>query len=186
MILTIEFSRIARLALAALACGALIFSAACGYHMVGTAGNTIPKTVQIIDVPTFHNSTNAFKIEQKLTAAVVRELQTRTQYKIRYSEQPGDADAVLRGTIVGFSSSPVIFDPVQGRATTAQINVRMQVQLIDVKTQKVLYNNQDLVFRDHYEISGQASVYFDESSAAADRLSKSLAATVVAGILSGF
>ena len=177
---------IERLCSGALACALLIFTAACGYHVVGTAGNTIPKTVQIIDIPTFKNTTSAFKIEQKLTAAVVREMQTRTQYKIRYSEDPGDADAILRGTITGFSSQSIIYDPTVGRTTTAQINVRMRVQLIDAKTKKVLYDNQDLVFRDHYEISGQPSVYFDESSAAADRLSRSLAATVVAGILSGF
>ena len=176
----------ARFCLGALLCALLIFPAACGYHVVGTAGNTIPKTIQSIDVPTFRNQTSAFKIEQKLTAAVVRELQTRTRYKIRYSEDPGDADAVLRGTVTGFSSNAMIYDPISGRATTAQINVRMRVQLIDAKTQKVLYENQDLVFRDHYEISGQASDYFDESSAAADRLSRALAATLVAGILSGF
>ena len=176
----------ARLFCGAMACALLIFPAACGYHVVGTAGNTIPKTVQVIDVQTFKNTTSAFKIEQKLTAAVVREMQTRTQYKIRYSEDPGDADAILRGTITGFSSQAIIYDPTIGRTTTAQINIRMRVQLVDAKTQKVLYDNQDLVFRDHYEISGQPSVYFDESSAAADRLSRSLAATVVAGILSGF
>ena len=173
--------------LASICCVALlIFPAACGYHVVGTAGNTIPKSIQSIDVQTFKNTTSAFKLEQKLTAAVAREMQTRTQYKIRYSEDPGDADAILRGTVTGFSSNAVIFDPVSGRATTAQVTVRMTVQLIEAKTQKVLYQNQDLVFHDHYEISGQASDYFDESSAAADRMSRSLAAAVVAGILSGF
>ncbi len=168
------------------AVAALMVCAACGYHVVGTAGNTIPKTVQVIDVPTFKNSTNAFKLEQRLTAAVVRELQTRTQYKVRYSEDTTGADAILRGTVFAFSSNSLIYDPTIGRATTAQINVRMRVQLFDAKTNKVLYQNLDLSFRDQYEISGQASAYFDESSPAADRLSKSLAATVVAGILSGF
>ncbi len=182
----IPMPRTARLCRGVLLGGLLIFPAACGYHVVGTAGNTIPKTVQVIDVPTFKNQTPAFKIEQKLTAAVVREMMTRTKYKIRASEDPGDADAVLRGIVTGFTSSPVIFDPVTGRATTAQIDVSMRVSLIDAKTKKVLYENADLTFRDHYEISGQASVYFDESSVAADRLSRSLAAAVVSGILSGF
>jgi len=178
--------RNARFCFGALLGALLIFPSACGYHVVGTAGNTIPKTVQIIDVPTFKNQTSAFKIEQKLTAAVVREMTTRTQYKVRASEDAGDADAVLRGTVTAFSSNAVIYDSVSGRATTAQIYVRMRVQLIDARTQKVLYENADLVFHDHYEISGQASVYFDESSGAADRLSRALAATVVSGILSGF
>ncbi len=160
------------------------FLSACGYHVVGTTGNTIPKTVQSISVPTFRNETSGFKVEQTLTAAVVRELITRTSYQVRASDSATDTDAVLRGVITGLSSNPTV--STGGRATTAQVNVRMKVSLVDRKTGKVLYENADLVYSERYEISGQASQYFDESSASVQRISRSVAAAVVSGILSGF
>ena len=159
---------------------------ACGYHIVGGTGHNIPSTVQSIAVPTFRNETSGFKVEQTLTAAIVRELMTRTRYQIVASDSANETDVVLNGAITGFSSNPSVYDPRSNRATTAQINVRMKVSLVERKTGKILYENADLVYRERYEISGQASHYFDESTAGTERLSRSLASTVVAGILSGF
>jgi len=159
--------------------------AGCGYHVAGHSGGNIPASIQSIDVPTFTNQTSRFKIEQQLTQAVVRELLTRTKYKVRANEKPDDADAILRGTITGFSSYPVVYDPASGHAT-ALVNVRLKVSLIDQKTKKVLYENADFVYREQYEISGQATTYFDESAAAVDRLSRALAGSLVSGIISGF
>ncbi len=164
----------------------VLTGAGCGYHVVGTTGSNIPKTIQSIDVPTFRNETSRFKVEQQVTAAVVREMLTRTKYEVRASEKASDADAELRGTITGFSAYPIVFDPQNNRATTALINIRMKVSLIDRKTRKVLYENPDFVYREHYEISGQASTYFDESQAGVDRLSRTLAASLVSSILSAF
>jgi hypothetical protein len=166
---------------------ALLASCGCGYNVVGHTNNAIiPKEVQSIGVPTFKNETSRFKVEQQVTAAVVRELMTRTHYKVRAAEDPGDTDAELKGTITAYWSNPVVFDPVSGRATTAQLTVSVKVALIDRKTKKALYENGNFVFREHYEISGQTSTYFDESSAAVQRLSKDLAASLVTSILTGF
>ncbi len=56
-------------ALAVLLCAV---SAGCGYHTAGHA-ITIPDNVRTIAIPAFVNQTQTFKIEQMLTAAVVRE-----------------------------------------------------------------------------------------------------------------
>src|SRR5712691_6480528 len=53
----------------------LFFSVACGYHTAGH-GVTLPADVQTIAIPAFVNQTQTYKIEQKLTAAVVREMVT--------------------------------------------------------------------------------------------------------------
>jgi outer membrane lipopolysaccharide assembly protein LptE/RlpB len=156
----------------------------CGYHTAGHTNN-LPASLQSIDVPTFKNETSRFKVEQQVTAAVVRELLTRTRYNVRSNEKIGDADAVLRGTITGYNQGPVVRDPATGHAS-ALLNVRVKITLIDQKTKKVLYDNAEFVYREQYEISGQGSTYFDESSAGVDRLSRSLAASLVSGILSGF
>ena len=53
----------------------------CGYHTAGHV-TTIPSNVQTIAIPSFVNQTQTYKIEQTLTAAVVREMVTRTHYHV--------------------------------------------------------------------------------------------------------
>ncbi len=159
------------------------FSGGCGYHVAGRA-NTIPSSIHIIAVPSFRNETPRFKIEQALTQAVVRELITRTGYRIQ-SEEDG-SDAVLRGAVTGFSTLPVLFDPQNGRATTVGINVRLRVALMDRRTGKPVYENQDYTFSERYELSRESSGYFEESSAAVERLARRVAANLVSAILEGF
>lgn len=158
--------------------------AGCGYQVAGHT-TVIPKTVQSIAVPTFKNETQRFKIEQEVTAAVVRELRTRTRYNIRATENVDDADAVLKGTVTAYWSSPVVFDTTTQRATTSVVNMKVRVALTDRKTGKLLYENLDLQFQEHYEI-GEGSNYFDESNAAMLRMSRTLATTLVSSILESF
>lgn len=166
--------------------GLLLLCAAlsgCGYHVAGR-GDNVPKSIRTIAVPVFKNETPRFKLEQALTAAVMHELITRTRYQIQPEED--SADAVLRGALTGYWSIPVVFDPRDGRATTVQINVRMRVSLVERKTSKVLWENQDYVYSERYEIGRSASGYFEESGAAVDRLSKTLARALVSAVLEGF
>ena len=51
-----------------------------------------------IYVPTFTNVTQSYRIEQTFTAAVVRELRSRTNYRI-VTTNDGTADATLNGTV---------------------------------------------------------------------------------------
>ena len=81
-------------ALAMLLC---LFSAACGYHTAGKAV-TIPENVRTIAIPGFVNKTETYRIEQTLTAAVVREMVTRTHYHI-VNQANDAADATLHGTV---------------------------------------------------------------------------------------
>ena len=56
--------------------------ASCGYHTSGKAVR-LPQNVRTIYVPTFTNNTHAFRVEQVLTAAVVQELRSRTNFQVR-------------------------------------------------------------------------------------------------------
>src|SRR5436189_169670 len=125
--------------------GAAFASSGCGYHVVGSTNN-LPSTLHSISVPTFKNETARFKVEQQVTSAVVREFMTRTKYDVRANESPGDADAILRGTITGFAAYPVVLDPKNTRATTSLVNVRVKVTLVDRRTGKVLYEKGDFDF----------------------------------------
>lgn len=163
--------------------GAALCLSACGYHVSGH-GSTLPPSVKTIAVPAFTNETPRFKIEQSLTTAVIRELIERTSYHVQSDEQT--SDVVLRGSVLGFYTIPLIFDSQTNRATTVSVNVRVKVELTDRKTKKVLYQNQNYLYSERYEISRDAAGYFDESAAAIDRLSRSLAGSLVSSILEGF
>ena len=67
----------------------------CGYH---TSGHSVrlPSDVHTIYVPMFQNTTPAFRIEQTLTAAVVQELRSRTNFQV-VTTHDGTADATLKG-----------------------------------------------------------------------------------------
>jgi outer membrane lipopolysaccharide assembly protein LptE/RlpB len=162
--------------------GALICSG-CGYHTSGKGAN-LPIQIHTLAVPAFVNQTHAYRVEQILTAAVVRELTTRTQYRI-VNQESGDVDATLHGTVMQTQTAPVTYDSTTGRASTSLVTVTMKVSLVDHKG-KVIYENPNYVFRDEYQISRELPSFFDEESPALDRLSRDFARTLVSNILEGF
>jgi hypothetical protein len=172
-----------KIACFAAALGLALAGAGCGYHVAGKA-NTLPAGIQTLAVPAFKNETAQFKIEEYVTSAVSRELLARSRYRVQ--REPGGSDAVLHGVVTGFYSAPLVFDPRSGRATTGSVNVRMRVSLIEQKTGKVLYENRDFLYTERYEIGQQSSQYFEESVAALQRLSRTMAAALVSAILEGF
>jgi alanine dehydrogenase len=161
----------------------LVGFTSCGYHVAGQA-TRIPPDVKTIAVPIFTNETSRFRIEQKLAAAVTREFVERTKYRV--TPDPAGADAVLKGTVKDVRSGVVTFDLTTGRATTLQIQVTANVQLVDLHTQRVLFSNPNYVFREEYQVSSSTSEEFQEDEPALTRLSQDLARTLVTDILENF
>jgi outer membrane lipopolysaccharide assembly protein LptE/RlpB len=163
---------------------AAIFSlSGCGYHVAGRA-NLLPATIKTIAVPAFTNRTANYRIEERLTNAVVHEFLARTTYHV--VPQPDAADAVLRGEVDTIGNSAEVFDPVTGRATTVLVTVTMKVRLEDRATGNVLYHNDNFVFREPYEISTDIPSFFEEESPALDRLSRDFAQRLVSDVLEQF
>jgi hypothetical protein len=161
----------------------LILSLSCGYHLAGR-GDRLPPDVKTIAVPIFTNSTSKYRIEQKVSAAVTREFIERTKFRI--TPNPTGADAVLKGEIRDIRAGVVAFDLSTGRATTLQVQVLAQVDLIDEHTKQVLFSNHNYIFREEYQISQNPSALFEEQDPALDRLSRDLARTLVTEILENF
>jgi len=159
------------------------FGSACGYHTAGHAV-TIPDNVRTIAVPAFVNQTQTFKIEQMLTAAVVKELVTRTHYHV-INQENGGADAALHGTVLSTYTTPLTYDSQTGRAASVMVVISMKVSLLD-KQGKVLYQNPSYLFREQYEVSRDLNSFFEEDSPAFQRLSRDFAQTLVSNILEGF
>jgi outer membrane lipopolysaccharide assembly protein LptE/RlpB len=160
-----------------------VFSTGCGYHTAGKAV-TIPDNVRTIAIPAFVNQTQTFKIEQMLTAAVVREFVTRTHYHV-INQVDDDADAALHGTVVSTYTTPLTYDSQTGRAASVLVVISMKVSLLD-KQGKVLYQNPAYLFREQYEVSRDLNSFFEEDSPAFQRLSRDFAQTLVSNILEGF
>jgi hypothetical protein len=123
-------------------------------------------------------------VEQVLTSAVIRELTTRTQYKI-INDKSDDADATLRADVTQTSTAPLTYDSVTGRATSSLVTVTMNVTLVDKKG-TVLFSNPNYTFREEYEISRELSSFFDEESPALARLSREMAHSLVSNILEAY
>ena len=117
--------------------------AGCGYHVAGRT-NALPATVQTIAVPAFINKTHAYRIEQRMTQAVIREFLSRTSYHI--ISDPTQADAVLHAEITSLDSNAVIFDPVTGHATTMLVQMRAKVWLEERESKKILFHNDNYLF----------------------------------------
>ncbi|MGB0034948.1 MAG: LptE family protein [Candidatus Acidiferrales bacterium] len=162
---------------------AIASSASCGYHVAGRASH-LPSSWTSIAVPAFTNNTTRYRIEQRFTAAVIREFITRTKYQVIQDE--ASADAVLHGQVLSIETTPVLFDANTGQVTTMLVIVRAKVLLVDNSTHKPVYQNDDMVFRDEYQISSDVQSFFGEQDPALERMSRAFAAKVVSNVLENF
>lgn len=162
---------------------AACFLAGCGYHVAGRSAR-VPAEWRTIAIPAFTNDTTQYRIEQQFTEAVIREFISRTKYRIVQNTE--SADAVLHGEILSIETNPVLFDANTGEVTAMLVTIHTKVQLIDNSTQKPVYRNDDMVFRDQYQISGDVQSFFQEEGPALDRMSRDFASRVVANVLEGF
>jgi outer membrane lipopolysaccharide assembly protein LptE/RlpB len=157
----------------------LLVCASCGYHTSGKAVR-LPQNVRSIYVPTFTNNTHAFRVEQVLTAAVVQELRSRTNFQVVLSSNEA-ADAALNGTVTNVVTYPLTYDSQTGKASSSMLQVNMKVSLVD-RSGKVLWENPNYSFRSQYELSQDAASFFEEESPALQRVARDFAQEMVSSI----
>jgi hypothetical protein len=157
--------------------------ASCGYHVAGRA-DLLPKTIKTIAIPAFGNVTTHYKLTDQMPEAMKREFIARTRYRL--ISDPNQADAILRGAVVSYTSFPTLFDPNTNRAVGVELRVTLQVSLVERATGKVLFNRPSLDVHETYQISEDPGQYFEESDTALARASKSVAQQVVTSILENF
>jgi outer membrane lipopolysaccharide assembly protein LptE/RlpB len=162
---------------------AAFFAASCGYHVAGR-GNALPQEWQTIAIPALKNRTSNYRIEQRFTQALVREMISRTKYRVVPDEK--NADAVLEGEISSLQTTPVLFDPVTSRATLMLVTVSLKVRLLDRSSGKPVYQNSNFLFRNEYEISTDIPSFFQEEGPALDRMSREFARSLVSALLEKF
>jgi RNase P/RNase MRP subunit p29 len=157
--------------------------ASCGYKFAVT-DTVLPKTIHTIAIPAFNNLTIRYKLTDQIPEAISREFLTRTRYKV--VSDANTADAVLRGAVVNYSFNPTIFDPANGRAAYAELHVTLSVSLTERATGKVLFNRPNFDVRETYQISPDATQYFEESDPALKRAGQQVARSIVSAVLENF
>ena len=150
--------------------------AGCGYRLAG--GNLASGSGQSIAVPLFRNATTNYRIEQRLTEAVRRELIQRTQYDVL----PASAgDFVLSGQVLSVTSIPIIFTD-RGRGTAYTVAVEVNVSLTDSRDASVVFADERWTFREVFELSNDSETFVPEDVAAMERLARRFASSLVASL----
>lgn len=167
-------------------CGVMILAAnasGCGYRVAGRS-NSLPKSIRVIAVPALENKTASYRIEQRLTAATVHEFLAKTSYRV--VPEPANGDAVLRGKVLSVEVAPLLFDTATGRATTMLVTLKCEITLEERETGKILYHEDNFLFRNQYEISTDVKSFFEEQDPALDRLAQDFAARLVAVVTENY
>ncbi len=162
---------------------ALVSLTGCGYHTLGSATH-LPPNVRTIAVPVFATRAQQFHTEFAFTQAVITELNARTRYKVQ-TQETGDADAVLHGTILSEISSPLTYDSSSGQTSSYLITITARV-LLTAHDGHVLYRNDNLLFREQYQSTQDLTSFIQEDGPAVHRVARDFAQTVVANMLESF
>src|SRR5260370_14667172 len=133
-----------RSVIAIFALAAALIPAGCGYHVAGRA-SALPSEWKTIAIPAFQHDTPRYRIEQRFTAAVIRQFLQRTKYRI--VQDPASADAVLHGEVISIETNPMLFNATTGQVTLMLVTVNTKVELVDNQSQKTVYQYNDMVFR---------------------------------------
>jgi hypothetical protein len=168
---------------AVILCAVLAALSACGYSLVGR-GSFLPESIKTIAIPPFKNNTTQYRLGEALTTTLTEEFITRGQYEILPAAGP-DADAVLLGEVLSYSSKPLTLD-ADGRVTQFIVLLNAKIRLQDLNTGEDLYYNDLFMFREEYQISVDSADFFDQEGTAIVMSAKDFSRTLVTSILEGF
>jgi hypothetical protein len=139
--------------------------------------NQLPSRIKTVAVPAFQNNALRYKIESRFTEAVVNELIHRGR-GLRVQGDREGADAVIEGVIKSFTYSGVLLDD-KGRARIFEVTIAAAVTVRDQTENRVLYDNQNFVFRGEYEFANDPRNFFNEEDPAVMRMARNFAESIV-------
>jgi hypothetical protein len=165
-----------------------VMTSGCGYALAGR-GSFLPDYIRVVGIPPIENRSTFLQVEQVLTEKIRTEFIGRGKYTV-VPEATG-SDAVLSGEIVGISAQPVGFNENQ-LASRYLFIMTMKVQLMDARTNMVLWSNDALSFREESELATrgatvlEGAAFIDQERSSFDRIASDVARTVVTAILEAF
>jgi hypothetical protein len=153
------------------------------YKPVTNSG--LPKRIKTIAVPAFKFEAKGlrYRLDSRFTEAVTKEV-IRRGHGLKVQGAIEGADAVIEGNIRDFSFSGVLLDR-EGRARVYEVTVVSAVTVRDLTDNKILYDNQNFIFRDSFEFSEDPRSFFNEEDPAVERMARAFAESVVSTIVNG-
>ena len=146
--------------------------------------NQLPTRIRTVAVPAFQNQALRYKIEHRFTEAVINEIVRRGRGLRVQGEREG-ADAVVDGVIKSFSFSGVLLDE-RGRARIFEVTITAAVTVRDQVENRVIYDNQNYVFRGEFEFANDPRSFFNEEDPAVARMARSFSESLVSTLVNGF
>ena len=143
--------------------------------------NQLPSRIKTVAVPAFQNNALRYKISTRFTEAVINELVHRGR-GLRVQGDREGADAVIEGVIKSFTFSGVLLDD-KGRARIFEVGIIAAVTVRDQTENRVLYDNQNFVFRGEYEFANDPRSFFNEEDPAVQRMARSFAESIVSTLI---
>jgi hypothetical protein len=145
----------------------------------------LPKNIKKIAVPAFQFEVQGarYRVESRFTEAVSKEIIRRGR-GLKVQGTRDGADAVVEGTIRNFTFSGVLLDR-EGRARVYEVTIVAAVTIRDLRENKILYDNQNFIFRDSFEFSQDPRSFFNEEDPAVERMARAFSESVVSTIVNG-
>ncbi|MGI9105663.1 MAG: LPS assembly lipoprotein LptE [Pyrinomonadaceae bacterium] len=144
----------------------------------------LPTHIRTVAVPAFQNQALRYKIESRFTEAVSNEIIRRGQ-GLRVQSEPEGADAVIDGVIRNFAFAGVLLDE-RGRARIFEVTITGAVTVRDQVQNRVLYDNQNYVYRGEFEFTNDPRTFFNEEDPAVQRMARNFAESLVSTLVNGF
>jgi hypothetical protein len=163
----------------------------CGYKLSGYS-NQIPDHIKTIIIPDFENKTTRFQADQFITFAVRDEFIKRSNLVL--VENESRADSILEGTITQFDVKPLSYAE-DASANFYRVAISISVRFIDLKSNEIIFEGQNISFSDSYEIdiygdaAGEfdaAEDFFSQETETLAKIAEEFASSVVTTILENF
>ncbi|HET7457682.1 MAG TPA: DUF4136 domain-containing protein [Gemmatimonadaceae bacterium] len=132
-------------------------AALAGCFPYGFAGGGLPSHVKTIAVLPFDNQTPSPDIQREMFDAMRRGLRSRLGLR---DAPESRADAILRGTLLRYDADiPVAYSADPRRSTSARrrLQVVLDVELVDQKSGKALWQRKGLTAEGEYAESAEAA-----------------------------
>lgn len=130
--------------------------AAC-WSPYGFAGGGLPAHVRTIAVLPFENETPQAELQRELW----QELRSAMQRRLGVRDAPeARADAVVRGTLLRYDTDiPIAFSADSRQVPSARRKLQLvcDIQIVDRKTGKTLWERKGIVAEGEYEENGEAA-----------------------------
>ncbi|HSR12246.1 MAG TPA: LPS assembly lipoprotein LptE [Thermodesulfobacteriota bacterium] len=153
----------------------------CGYHLRGSETN-LPPEIQSVAIPIFGNNTTQTGIEAEVTRALVDRFISSRRLPVNGS---ASADAILSGTVLLFTTSPVAVTSSTQVSTEYRATLTVQFIFKDQKTGRILFRETMNDWRT-YPVVNDLNATEQNKLAAIRQISVLLADKIYELVLGGF